>query len=123
MNVTGEREKLWVNHHEREDGSVWNDYAVSVSSKNKDGSYKNVSVKMQFAKSVQLPEVVHNGSLITYKGFMTVDSYKDRNGNEVKRPMVMAMEATIEGEKKPVPSYDDVAEDYGFEMADDEIPF
>jgi len=124
MNVTGEREKLWVNHHKREDGSTWDEYSVSVSSKNQDGKYTNAYMKLKFAKAVSLPEEIHNGSLVTFKGFLTVDAYKDRTGNEVKKPMIMAMEAQIiSPEQKPTPSYDDVAEDYGFEMADDEIPF
>lgn len=124
MNVTGEREKLWVNHHEREDGSTWDDYNVGISTKKQDGSYTNMYVRLKFAKAVQLPDKIHNGCFVTFKGFLTVDSYKDKNGNEVKKPMIMAMEATIDdGERKYVPSYDDVAEDYGFEMADDSIPF
>lgn len=126
MDIKGTNEKLWVNHHQRDDGSTWDDYSVSASSKNQDGSYTYAKIELRFAKSVPLPGKIHNGSRISFEGFMSARSYRNRNGEEVKIPVIIVTKAAIENNEPrqaPQPAYDDVAENFGFEQADEEIPF
>lgn len=121
MDVSGNDVRLWINEREGRDGAKWNDYSVSISKKKDDGSdqFDNVYLKVRFAKSVQIPAGIQNGELMTFDGFMTIDKYTNRDGNEVKRPMVMITRADF-GAKHPAPAQEEVD---GFTAAEDDIPF
>lgn len=124
MNITGEDTRLWVNERQRADGSKWFDYSVGISKKTEDGHYVNTYMKVRFAKSVNIPTDLPNGTKMDYEGFITVDSYTDKEGNEVKRPMAMITKADfyIEGQRPKTVEYseDQIA---GFSAAEEDVPF
>lgn len=130
MEVSEKRAKLWINQHERPDGSVWHDYSIGISSKRQDGSWANTSIKAAFSKKVELPAALANGAFIGIHGFMTVHEYTRKDGTKVTQPMIMITHAKFDGDEEPVgdiagPANSPVDWDFGFaEVDDDEIvPF
>lgn len=123
MNVSGEDTRVWVNEHQRQDGTKWLDYSLGISKKTESGDYVNAYMKVRFAKSVKAPEGLQNGTKMDYEGFITVDSYTDKDGKEVRRPMVMITKADFDIEPKYNPSQVSEEQIAGFSAAEDDIPF
>lgn len=124
MNVNGENTRLWINERQGQNGSKWNDYSVSISKKLEDGNYINTYMKVRFSKAVKIPEQLENGTEMDFGGFLTVDNYTDRDGKEVKRPMVMITEASFNNQKLASPTEKYSQEHLaGFSAAEDDIPF
>lgn len=121
MNVTDENARLWISERKRTDGSAWQDYSVSISKKTESGDYVNTYIKVRFAKSVEVPEGLQNGVKMDYEGFVTVDTYTDKDGKEIKRPMVMITSASFDIPKAII--HVPVEEIAGFQAAEDDIPF
>lgn len=112
MDVTIKKARLWVNEHKKKDGGTWTEYSIGVSKKNLDGSYINTSMKVRFGKDVNVPENLPNGyDLEEFSGFFSVDVYPDRNGVEVRKPMIIITE---------VPQWDDLD---SFAQAEEDVPF
>ena len=111
INVECKNVKLWKNEHEGRKGTFYT-YSISVSKKQKDGSYKNKGMKV-YPKD-GLPNDLPNGATCDIEGFLTLDIFQGRDG-EVMNPMIYAN--TIKFHDY---DFDDVD---GYEQLDAEIPF
>lgn len=119
LDINFENVRLWVNVHQRPDGSKWNTYAVSTSSKNEAGDYVNKSLKVKMTKNVQIPEDIINGEMVTIRGFLSNESYMDKNGERRIEHIVVAQEVDFESRKaprksEPADSFDALEEDLPF---------
>lgn len=112
MDIIGKKTKVWRKDVEGKNGTFYR-YSVSVSSKREDGSYASVYVPIKFAKKANAPERISNGAECDFKGFLSVDAYRDREGNEIKTLQIIAMEATF-GESDEADSFEQLEEDLPF---------
>lgn len=119
MDVSGKDTRVWVNERQRRDGGKWNDYSIGISKKKENDEYVTVYMKVRFTKDVVLPQPMPNGIKMDYEGFMSVDSYPDKDGNEVKRPLVVVNQAQFDT-ALPARSGEDAD---SFKAAEDDIPF
>ncbi len=122
MNVSGENTRVWINERQKRDGGKWNDYSIGVSKKKEDDSYVTVYFKARFTKDVRLPDPMPNGIKMDYDGFMSVDDYPDKDGNIVKRPLVVVTRAEFETALPDRAKFADTETD-SFSAAEDDIPF
>lgn len=119
INVEAENVRLWVNPHEREDGTKWYTYSISTSSKDQNGEYINKSLEVKIRKEVVLPENLANGELVTIRGSLSNRSYPNRDGVQRVEHILWAHEIDFERKQKPLPS--EPAD--SFSALEDEIPF
>ena len=108
MNVSEKNAKIWRKDIEGKNGTFYR-YSVSVSKKTQDGKYVNAYIPVVFSKKSDAPEKIDNGALCDFEGFMSVESYTDREGVTRNTPQIVIMSALFEED--------------GFEQAEDEIPF
>ena len=108
MEVSAKRAKIWRKDIEGKNGT-FHKYSVGVSKKTQDGKYVNAYIPVVFSKKVDAPEKIENGAVIDFEGFMSVESYTDREGNTRNTPQIVIMSALFEED--------------GFEQAMEEIPF
>lgn len=113
IEVKGKGVKLWINDHTTKDGRDFRSYNVGLSRKNKDGSYVNTYLRAVFGKDVYIPDGVVNGATMDFDGFMSVDSYINKAGEEVKNPMVFITNV----------QFHKLTETDSFSEAEDDIPF
>ncbi len=109
MDVGEKKAKIWRKDHEGKNGP-WYSYTVSISRKNDDGSYTNSYLPIRFTKRSGAPEKIENGAVCSIEGFMSVDSYKDKDGKEHNTPQIIVM------------SYEPDGAD-SFTEAEEDIPF
>ena len=109
MDVKEKNAKIWRKDIQGRNGEFYK-YTVSVSSKNKDGKYVHAYIPIKFAKKADAPEKIENGALCSFEGFMSVESYTDKDGNERNQPVIIAMSVLFDGEDS-------------FEHMEEEIPF
>lgn len=119
LDINFENVRLWVNAHQRPDGSKWNTYAVSTSSKNEAGDYVNKSLKVKMTKNVQIPEDIVNGELVTIRGFLSNETYMDKNGERRVEHIAVAQEVDFMNrlgarDPEPADSFDALEEDMPF---------
>ena len=95
MNVSEKKAKIWRKDYQGKNGEFYR-YSVSISKKTEDGKYVNAYMPIKFSKKCDAPEKIENGAICAFEGFITVDSYKDRDGNERNQPMIIAMSAQFE---------------------------
>lgn len=119
LDVNFENVRLWVNAHQRPDGSKWNTYAVSTSSKNEAGDYVNKSLKVKMTKNVQIPEDIINGEMVSIRGFLSNESYMDKNGERRVEHIAVAQEVDFENRQAPRKS--EPAGD--FNALEEDLPF
>lgn len=108
MEVSAKNAKIWRKDIEGKNGT-FHKYSVSVSKKNQDGKYVNAYIPVVFSKKADAPDKIENGALCDFEGFMSVESYTDREGNTRNTPQIVIMSALFEED--------------GFEQAETEIPF
>lgn len=108
MEVSAKKAKIWRKDIEGKNGT-FHKYTVSVSKKNQDGKYVNCYIPVVFSKKADAPDKIENGALCDFEGFMSVESYTDRDGNTRNSPQIVIMSALFEED--------------GFEQAESEIPF
>lgn len=122
INVEAEDVRLWVDPHEREDGSKWYTYSISTSSKDKEtGEYTNKGLEVRMTRDVELPEDLRNGETVTIRGSLSNKSFTGRDGEKRTEHMLWAHEVDFEGRQKPLPKSKDQAD--SFEQLEDDIPF
>lgn len=114
MNVSGENVKVWRRDVEGRNGTFYR-YSVSISKKKEDGSYTNIYVPIHFAKGCNAPEVIPNGAVCDFSGFLSVDTFTGKDG-EVKTLNIVAMKARFE-------DLDDDGFDDSFAQAEGDLPF
>lgn len=120
INVEAEDVRLWVNPHEREDGSKWYTYSISTSSKDKDtGEYTNKSLEVRMTRDVKLPEDIKNGETVTIRGSLSNRSFPGRDGEKRTEHMLWAQEV-IFNRQKPLPKGEPAD---SFEQMEEDIPF
>lgn len=116
MDVSGSKAKVWVNEHQKRDGGKWYDYNVGIGKKKQDGSYVNMYIRVKFAKELELPEDIPNGTMMeNYEGYMTIDDYTSREGETVKRPLVIITKANFPELDADIPD--------SYEQLDEDMPF
>ena len=108
MDVSAKNAKIWRKDIEGKNGT-FHKYSVSVSKKTQDGKYVNAYIPVVFSKKADAPDKIENGALCDFEGFMSVESYTDREGNTRNTPQIVIMSALFEED--------------GFAQAEEEIPF
>lgn len=108
MEVKATNAKIWRKDIEGKNGTFYR-YSVSVSKKMQDDKWVNAYIPVVFSKKADAPEKIENGALCDFEGFMSVDSYTDKDGNTRNAPQIVVMSARFEGDS--------------FEQAEVEIPF
>ena len=123
IDVSGKNVKLWKNERQSRNGGTWFDYSIGIFKKAQDGKYVNAYVKCKFSSKLSVPNELPNGASMDFEGFLTPDVYKDRNGQEVKRDMIMITQVKfhdVYGDDGGYDTYDGVD---SFSQAEDDIPF
>lgn len=126
INLTMKDQMIWVNEHETKKGDKFTTYAISVSKRSEDGMYTNKSVKVRFKKNHDV-SCLKSGDLIDVDdAFLTLDTFRDRNGNEVKEVVIQVMDWRMVGGMdnfdKDTRTKEEVVNDV-FSELEDEIPF
>lgn len=116
IDVKGSNCKLWFNERESKDGGTWKTYTVSVSKRDKTGNWVRAYQDVMFTRDVDASDVP-NGSTFDFEGWMSVKSYRDRDGKEVCRPVLMINKAIF-----PDMQHSDGPAD-SFEQVDEDVPF
>lgn len=120
INVEAEDVRLWVNPHEREDGSKWYTYSISTSSKDKDtGEYTNKSLEVRMTRDVKIPADITNGELVTIRGSLSNRSFPGKDGEKRTEHMLWAQEVIFNRQKpllkgEPADSFEQMEEDIPF---------
>lgn len=113
MDVSAKNTKLWRKDIEGRNG-VFHRYSIGIGKKMEDGSYANAYIPVIFAKKAEAPEDIPNGALCSIEGFMSVDSYTDKNDKTRNVPQIVVTSIEFNDPTIGVDS---------FEQAEDEIPF
>ena len=108
MNVSEKKAKIWSKDYQGKNGEFYR-YSVSVSKKTEDGKYVNAYIPIRFSKKADAPEKIENGAVCSFEGFMSVESFKDKEGNDRNQPMIVVMSVQFEGDS--------------FEQMEEDIPF
>lgn len=117
IDIKGKNVKLWKNEHETKDGRKFCTFSVSASRKMQDGTYRNKSVKLNTSKTIKIPNDVPSGTMVDFEGFLTLDVYTDRDGNEKSEVAIFVTDLKYQ---EFFPSADD---DDSFEQMAEDIPF
>lgn len=113
MDVSEKNAKLWRKDIQGKNG-IFHRYSVGVSKKTQDGKYVNAYIPVMFSKKAEAPDDIPNGALCSIEGFMSVESYTDRDGNTRNSPQIVVMKIEFDD---PTIGAD------GFKQAEDELPF
>ena len=113
MDVIERSARIWRKDIEGKNGT-FHRYSVGVSKKTQDGKYVNAYIPIVFSKRAEAPEKIPNGAKASIEGFMSADSYTDRDGNTRNTPQIVVMKVEFEDPTTGVDS---------FEQAEVEIPF
>lgn len=126
VDVTGKNVKLWINERPSRNGGTWPDYSIGISKRKQNGGYVNGYIKVRFGRDVVVPRELPNGASMDFSGYITLDVYTSKDGQEVKKDMIMITSAKFHDVYGDDSGYSSTA-DYGdvdsFEQADDDIPF
>lgn len=109
IDVKADKVKIWRKDYQGKNGEFYK-YTAGVSRKNDDGTYVNTYIPIRFSRKSGAPEKIENGTMCAFEGFLSVESYKDKDGNERNQPMIVAMSAKFDGEDS-------------FEQLEEELPF
>ena len=109
IDVKADKAKVWRRDFQGKNGEFYK-YTASVSRKNDDGGYVNAYIPIRFSKKSGAPEKIENGTMCSFEGFLSVESYKDKDGNERNQPIIVAMSVEFDGEDS-------------FEQIEEELPF
>ena len=113
MDIYEKNARIWRKDYEGKNGTFYK-YSVGISKKNEDGKYVNAYIPVKFSKRSDAPEKIENGTKCSIEGFMSVDSYTDKDGNARNTPMIVVMSVEFDDPTTGVDT---------FEQADIEIPF
>lgn len=124
LDVKGKNVKLWIQKRPYRDGGTWNDYSIGVSKRNQDGTYTNGYIKVRFGKDLIVPADIPNGTNMDFEGYIALDAYKGKDGNMVKKDMIIITKVAFTDLKNDMTAssdYDDIGD--SFSEAEDDIPF
>ena len=113
MEVKATNAKIWRKDYEGKNGEFYR-YSVSISKKVED-KWVSAYLPIMFSKKSGAPQKIENGATCNFSGFLSVDSYTDREGKTRTAPMIVAMNV----------SFDNEPEDMGdsYEQLEEDIPF
>lgn len=113
MDISEPNAKIWRKDIEGRNGT-FHRYTVGISKKTQDGKYVNAYLPVVFSKRADAPDEIPNGAKCSIKGFMSVDSYTDKDGNTRNTPQIVVMSV----------EFDDptIGTDFG-QVDEDRIPF
>lgn len=119
INVEAENVRLWVNGHQRPDGSKWNTYAISTSSKTEAGDFVNKSLKVKMTRDVQIPADIANGEVVTIRGSLSNETFMDKNGEKRVEHILWAREVDFMNrlaahDSEPADTFNAMEEDMPF---------
>lgn len=119
IDVNAENVRLWVNVHQKPDGSKWNTYAISTSSKTESGDYVNKSLKVKMTRDVEIPADIANGELVTIRGSLSNETFMDKSGEKRVEHLLWAREVDFMNrlgshDSEPADSFDALEEDMPF---------
>ena len=112
MEVSAKRAKLWRKDIQGKNG-VFHKYTVGISKKTQDGKFVNAYMPVVFSRKADAPDEIPNGALCDFEGFMSVESYTDRDGNARNTPQIVIMSV----------EFDDPTIGTSFEEAESDLPF
>lgn len=115
MNVSEKNCRIWRKDFEGKNGT-FHRYSISFRGKKADGSYTPYCyMDIKFSKKSGAPEKITNGATCEFEGFLSADSYTNKDGKEVVTPQIVVTKVKFDGD----------AEDVGdnFEEMSEEIPF
>lgn len=120
INVEAENVRLWINEHERDDGSKWRTYSISTSSKDPaSGDYINKGLEVKLRREVNVPEDTKNGALCTINGSLSNKVFTDKNGEKRVEHIMWAHEIIFD---KGLPEPRGESAD-SFEQLEEDMPF
>ena len=108
MNVSEKNAKIWRKDYQGKNGEFYK-YSVGVSGKTADGKTVYAYIPIKFSKKADAPEKIDNGATCDFEGFLSVESYKDREGNERRQPIIIVMSVQFD--------------DDSFKQMEEDIPF
>ena len=109
MDVSGKNVKIWRKDLKRKDGKEFYKYTASIGKKMDDGTWINAYIPVFFTKKADAPDKIENGTVCDFEGFMSVESYRDKEGNVKTTPQIVITSALFDGD--------------GFKQAEEDIPF
>lgn len=112
MEVSAKKAKIWRKDIEGKNGT-FHKYTVGVSKKTQDGKFVNAYMPVVFSRKAEAPDEIPNGALCDFEGFMSVESYTDRDGNARNTPQIVIMSV----------EFDDPTIGTSFEEAESDLPF
>ena len=112
MDVSAKKAKLWRKDIQGKNGT-FHKYTVGISKKTQDGKFVNAYMPVVFSRKAEAPDEIPNGALCDFEGFMSVESYTDRDGNARNTPQIVIMSV----------EFDDPTIGTSFEEAESELPF
>lgn len=118
ISVEAENVRLWVNEHKRDDGSTWNTYSISTSSKDQEGGYINKSLEVRMTRGVAVPADLKNGTTVTIRGSLSNRAFTGKDGERRVEHMLWAREVDFDKPYEPRGESADT-----FEALDEDMPF
>ena len=112
MEVSAKKAKIWRKDIEGKNGT-FHKYTVGISKKTQDGKFVNAYMPVVFSRKAEAPDEIPNGALCDFEGFMSVESYTDRDGNARNTPQIVIMSV----------EFDDPTIGTNFEEAESDLPF
>ena len=112
MEVSAKKAKIWRKDIEGKNGT-FHKYTVGISKKTQDGKFVNAYMPVVFSRKAEAPDEIPNGALCDFEGFMSVESYTDRDGNARNTPQIVIMSV----------EFDDPTIGTSFEEAESDLPF
>ena len=112
MEVSAKKAKIWRKDIQGKNG-VFHKYTVGISKKTQDGKFVNAYMPVVFSRKAEAPDEIPNGALCDFEGFMSVESYTDRDGNARNTPQIVIMSV----------EFDDPTIGTSFEEAESDLPF
>lgn len=111
MNVSEKNAKIWRKDYEGKNGE-YSRYTVGIRNNNMDGTTTTYYMPIKFSKKSGAPEKINNGAKCDFEGFLAVETYTKKNGEEVKQPQIMVMKAKFQDED--IDSFEELEEDMPF---------
>ena len=112
MEVSAKKAKLWRKDIQGKNGK-FHKYTVGISKKTQDGKFVNAYMPVVFSRKAEAPDEIPNGAMCDFEGFMSVESYTDRDGNARNTPQIVIMSV----------EFDDPTIGTSFEEAESDLPF
>lgn len=113
MDIYDNNARIWRKDIEGKNGTFYR-YSVGVSKRTQDGKYVNAYIPLVFSKKADAPEKIPNGAKASIEGFMSVDSYTDREGNTRNTPQIVVMSIEFDDPTTGVDSFEQAEEDMPF---------